>query len=135
GGSTYHTVLRQLAQASSGRFAPEELTDELDDEEDIARVSFRHGGKFYSCEVPWEDDCFQRPVLDLVNKAMKAGKAREQFISLPPRGQTVSLVLATPALYRRGARGRGVSWGGLFWGGAAAFTPPFLALAPAPPPP
>ena len=61
----------------------------------------RHGGKLFSCEVPWEDDCFQRPVLDLVNKALRASKAEEQFIPLQPRGQTIFLVLVPPALYER----------------------------------
>jgi hypothetical protein len=54
--------------------------------------------------VPREDDWFQRPVLDLVNKAMKAGKAREQFIPLPLRDQTIALVLVPPALFKKAVR-------------------------------
>jgi hypothetical protein len=103
-GNTYYTVLRKLARASRGKFAPTDIADELVDEEDVAQISFRHGGKVFSCEVPYEDDWFQRPVLDLVNKAMKAGKAREQFIPLPLREQTIALVLAPPALYKKAVR-------------------------------
>jgi hypothetical protein len=104
GGNTYYTVLRKLARASRGTFAPTDISDELVDEDDTALISFRHGGKVYSCEVPWEDDWFQRPVLDLVNKAMKAGKAREQFIPLPLREQTIALVLVPPALFKKAVR-------------------------------
>jgi hypothetical protein len=98
---SYYSVVSQLAKASYGKFAPTELRDELDTKAGVARVSFRHGGKIFSCEVPWEDDWFQEPVLDLVNKAIKAGKAEEQFIPLPLCDQTVSLVLVTPALYKK----------------------------------
>jgi hypothetical protein len=67
----------------------------------VARVSFQHGGKLFQCEVPLEDDWFQQPVLDLVNKAIKASKAKEQFIPLPLCDQTVSLVLVPRSLYKK----------------------------------
>ena len=104
GGNTYYTALRKLARASRGTFAPTDISDELVDDEDVALISFRHDGKVFSCEVPYEDDWFQRPVLDLVNKAMKAGKAREQFIPLPLREQTIALVLVPPALHKKAVR-------------------------------
>src|SRR5262245_57623153 len=74
---SYHSVVSQLANASYGKFAPTELNDELDGEAGVARVSFRHGGKLFSCEVPWQVDWFQEPVLDLINKAIKPRKAKE----------------------------------------------------------
>lgn len=94
-------MVSQFANASSCKFAPVNLRDELDEGAGVARVSFEHGGKTFSCEVPWEDDWFQQPVLDLVNKALKAGKAKEQFIPLPPCDQSISLVLVPPALYKK----------------------------------
>jgi hypothetical protein len=45
-----------------------------------------------------------RPVLDLVNKALRASKAEEQFIPLQPRGQTIFLVLVSPAMYEQAVR-------------------------------
>ena len=45
-------------------------------------------------------------VLDLVNQAIEAGKAEEQFIPLPPCDQTISLVLVQPALYKTAAECR-----------------------------
>jgi hypothetical protein len=98
---SYHSVVTQLAKASYGKFAPTDLCDELDKEAGVARVSFKHGGKVFSCEVPWEDDWFQQPVLDLVNKAVKAVKAKEQFIPLPLCDQTISLVLVPPSVYKK----------------------------------
>jgi hypothetical protein len=98
---SYHSVVSQLAKTSYGQFAPVNLRDELDEGAGVARVSFEHAGKTFKCEVPWEDDWFQQPVLDLVNKAVKAGKAKEQFIPLPPCDQTISLVLVPPALYKK----------------------------------
>src|SRR5262245_18070144 len=56
---SYYSVVSQLARASFGRFAPLELSDELDEEAGVARISFRHAGKKFECEVPWEDDWFQ----------------------------------------------------------------------------
>ena len=35
---------------------------------------------------------------------MKASKAREQFIPLPLREQTIALVLVPPALYKKAVR-------------------------------
>ena len=98
---SYYSVVSQLAKASHGKFSPTELRDELDEGAGVARVSFRHGGKGFSCEVPWEDDWFQQPVLDLVNRALRAGKAKEQFIALPLCDQTISLVLVPPALFKK----------------------------------
>ncbi len=98
---SYYSVVSQLAKASYGKFAPTDLSDELDEGAGVARVSFQHGGKVFSCEVPWEDDWFQQPVLDLVNKAIKAGKTTEQFIPLPLCDQTISLVLVPPSLYKK----------------------------------
>ncbi|MBI1916774.1 MAG: hypothetical protein HYS12_18870 [Planctomycetes bacterium] len=98
---SYYSVLSQLAEASYGPFAPADLRDELDEDSGVARVSFKQGGQLFSCEVPWEDDWFQEPVLDLVNKAIKANKAKEQFIPLPPCDQTISLVLVPPAIYKK----------------------------------
>ncbi len=98
---SYYSVVMQLAKASSGKFAPTDLRDQLDTAAGVARVSFNHRGKHFECEVAWEDDWFQPPVLDLVNKAIKAGRAKEQFIPLPPCDQTISLVLVPPALYKK----------------------------------
>ena len=98
---SYFSVVSQLAKVSYGKFAPMDLSDELDEEAGVARVSFKQGGKLFSCEVPWRDDWFQEPVLDLVNKAIKAGKAKEQFIALPLCDQTISLVLVQPSLYKK----------------------------------
>jgi len=81
---SYYSVVTQLAKASYGKFTPTDLRDELDETANLARVSFTHGGKVFKCEVRWEDDWFQEPVLDLVNTAIMASNAKEQFIPLPP---------------------------------------------------
>jgi hypothetical protein len=98
---SYYSVVTQLAKASYGKFAPTDLHDDLDEGAGVARVTFQHGGKVFKCEVPWEDDWFQQPVLDLVNKAIKASKAREQFIPLPLCDQTISLVFVPPSLHKK----------------------------------
>ena len=51
-GNTYYTVLRKLARASRGTLAPTDMADELDDVDDVARISFRHAGKVFSLEAP-----------------------------------------------------------------------------------
>lgn len=98
---SYYSVISQLVAASSGRFAPTDLHDELDGAAGVARISFRCVGNVFACEVPWEDDWFKGQVLDLVNDAMTACKVPEQFIALPPCDQTISLVLVSPEVYEK----------------------------------
>jgi hypothetical protein len=44
---------------------------------------------------------FQQPVLDLINKALRANKLKDQFIPLPLCDQTISLVLVPPSMYKK----------------------------------
>lgn len=101
---SYYSVLNQLARSSYGRFSPTDIHDELVNDNGIARISFKHASTLFQCEVPWEDDWFQEPVLELVNQAIKKVEVKEQFIPLPPCDQSVSLAFTTPSIYKEAVR-------------------------------
>ena len=43
--NSYYAIISQLAEASCGLFTPTEISDELDEDEEVARIAFTHHGK------------------------------------------------------------------------------------------
>jgi hypothetical protein len=98
---SYYGVLLQLAEGSYGQFIPEDIVDELDEKEEVARIAFRHGGKQFSCEIPWTSDWFDDTVIDLVNGALEESGCAARFIELPVSDQMVYLAFVKPETYQR----------------------------------
>jgi hypothetical protein len=96
---SYYSIIMQLAHDSRSLFAPTDVVDELNAEAAVARVSFKHKGRLYICEVPFKDEWFQEPVLQLVNQALAESGASHRFIDLPSCNQTMSLALIPEAVY------------------------------------
>jgi hypothetical protein len=96
---SYHSVLMQLAEVSRGGFRPENLREEVDFEEGIARVSFELDGESFEREFEQEDDWFSPEALELVNDALESVGRDERFIPLPPCDQTLSVCFITQDTY------------------------------------
>jgi hypothetical protein len=96
---SYFSIIMQLAHDSRSLFEPTSVTDRLDREAGTASVSFEHRGKSYSCEVPFKDEWFQEPVLQLVNEALSESGTMNRFIDLPSCNQTLSLALIPESVF------------------------------------
>lgn len=94
--ASYYSIIELLADSSFGAFSPEEIHDELDREEQLARVAFNHRGRSYGVEVPWEDDWFQPQVLEEVNRALADAGEKRRFQVLPSRGQQALVAFVSP---------------------------------------
>jgi len=98
---SYYSIILQLAHDSRSLFRPESVSDALDRERGIARVSFEHQGTTYDCEVLLHDEWFQDPVLQLVNRALSDSGVEHRFIDLPPCNATRSLALVPPSVFKK----------------------------------
>lgn len=98
---SYQSVLRQLAEASAGRFRPEEILDELDPALGVARVSFCLGELSFHREMPYRDDWVQPGVFEMVNHALETVGEPSRFHRLPADGQFAHLAFVPEAVFRR----------------------------------
>ena len=98
----YRKILTDLAEASGGVFAPTNIKVKLDGAIGVGQISFKHGSKLFSREIPFTADWFQMEVLDLVNDALAATKAKPRFIPLPTdTGQIMLLGFVPPEIYEK----------------------------------
>ena len=100
----YRDILKQFGKDSQGVFAPTSIKDTLDESIGIARISFVHGGKKFSREVPFTGDYFEMEVLDLVNDALAANEVEARFIPFPSEDQLLNLVFVPPRVFQEAAR-------------------------------
>ncbi len=96
----YVSIVKYLAENSSGKFNPTEITDEIDFENtNTAKIKFKHNEREYFITVQNQDDWFQPEVLDLVNQAVLDSGSEEQFMTLPIQDQCANLVFVPAETY------------------------------------
>jgi len=104
----YDEVFAEFAKISQKRFNPSQLKVAVvpgeEDLEDL-KVSFRHGGKQYSCTIP-ETGWFNEAVVETINEALEDSKVEQRFIVLPAGDQLVGVVFVPPAVYDKAVRAK-----------------------------
>jgi hypothetical protein len=98
---SYQSVLRQLAEASGGRFQPEAILDELDPALGVARISFCLGELSFHREVPYRDEWVQPGIFEMVNGALELVGEPSRFHQLPADGQFAHLAFVSAAVFER----------------------------------
>ncbi len=98
---SYHSVLRQLAEASGGRFRPEDILDELDPALGVARISFCLGELSFHREVPYRDDWVQPGIFEMVNGALEMVGEPSRFHLLPAESQFAHLAFVPEPVFRK----------------------------------
>jgi hypothetical protein len=92
--NSYYCIIEKLAAASQTLFQPTNVIDEVDFDEDHAKLSFKHEGDRYKREFEQEENFFSKEALQLMNKALAASGCDERFISMPTTEQDENCYLA-----------------------------------------
>ena len=104
----YEELFEDFAEMSQKRFNPSGLKITTvpgeDDLEDL-HLSFRHGGKQYSCTVP-ETGWFDEAVVKTMNEALEDSKVEPRFVVLPAGDQLIGVVFVPPAVYDKAVRAK-----------------------------
>jgi hypothetical protein len=98
---SYTALLARLAAVSNGKFAPTEVTEVVDAQEGVIRVSFRHGKKTYSDEVYSGEGIFHASFLEVVNEALRSARVRQQFHGFLLRDMRLRIVFVPTAVYSK----------------------------------
>lgn len=98
---SYADIIRRLADASHGRFKPENVRDTWDDDGHLAHVGFDIGDERFEVHVKIDGDWFQDEVLELVNDALKAVGSPHRFVPLPVPDQIIYGAFVRPETFER----------------------------------
>ena len=98
---SYHSVLRQLAEASGGRFQPEDILDEVDPALGVARISFCLGEYSFHREVPYQDEWVQPGIFEMVNHALETVGEPSRFHRLPADSQFAHLAFVPESVFQK----------------------------------
>lgn len=88
--------VQQLAASSGGRFAPEDISLESDEDENWSRVTFRSHGREYRAEG--HDSSPHRDLVDAANSALGDAGAVERFVTLTNLVDGLLVVFAPPGV-------------------------------------
>jgi len=107
--NSYYAIIKQLAAVSQTLFQPSDVIDEVDFDEDHAKLSFKHEDEWYERQFEQEENFFSREALELINEALEATGCDERFINMPTTEQDENCYVAfTSSVTYQRAIGLGV---------------------------
>lgn len=98
---SYEGALMQLSEVSRGRFRPDDLRDDVDFDEGVARISFELDGDSFEREFEQTRGWFSDEALELANEALEATDCDERFIALPRNDVTVDICFVQQEIFDR----------------------------------